>query len=249
MNERIDDLIALAALGELSDTDAAELDAAVAVDPELATELAEALTSAAMLQSSSFEEPPPRLRASVLDATAGMAQDGAVRDPGPRAAAGDPAGSHDGRSRVRHIESSRRRRFAPLLAAAAVLALVAGGVIISTSDDAGVDPIAAVIDAPDAQSQTVSGPLGDLEFVYSADEGAAVLLGDSIEPVPDDSTYQVWLVSDGSATSIGTFEPDSDGAAELRADGADPTGSIVGITIEPAGGSDQPTLPLVAQSA
>ena len=59
MNGRIDDLIALAALGELNEQESAELDAAVAADPAVADELAEALASAAALQSSPVEPPPP----------------------------------------------------------------------------------------------------------------------------------------------------------------------------------------------
>jgi anti-sigma-K factor RskA len=130
-----------------------------------------------------------------------------------------------------------------------VLALVAGGFIVSINDSSDDDPIAAVLEAGDARAQSVSGSLGELEFVYSADEGAAVLVGESIQPVPDDSTYQAWLVRDGTATPIGKFVPDASGAAAGRVEGVDPTGSTIGVTVEPVGGSDEPTLPLVAQSA
>ena len=74
MNSRIDDLIALAALGELSEQESAELDAAVAADPAVAAELDEALASAAALQSSPAEPPPPQLKQSVMDAIAGVPQ-------------------------------------------------------------------------------------------------------------------------------------------------------------------------------
>ena len=74
-----------------------------------------------------------------------------------------------------------------------------------------------------------------------------MLVGDSLAAAPPESTYQVWLVSDGDFTSLGTFEPDADGSMEMRADGIDPTGSTIGITVEPVGGSEQPTLPPVAR--
>ncbi len=135
-----------------------------------------------------------------------------------------------------------------MLAAAAVLVLVAGGVIVATNQDSDEDPIAAVVEADDAVSHSVSGPIGDLEFWYSPQENAVVLVGDSLEPVPSDETYQVWLVSDGNFTSLGTFEPDADGSMEMRGDGIDPTGSTIGITVEPIGGSAQPTSPPVAES-
>jgi anti-sigma-K factor RskA len=245
MNPRTDELIALAALGELTPDETAELDAAVAADPGLAAELAEALTSAAMLQAGPVEQPPARLRASVLGAIAGVEQDSTV----PSVVTPLPGAADDGTSWVTHTKPPRRRRFAPLLAAAAVLVLVAGGVIIATGDRGGDDPIAAVIEADDADSLAVTGAIGDLELVYSAREDAFVLVGESLTPAPTDSTYQVWLVDDGGATPVGTFEPDSDGDVAMRADGFDPTGSTIGITVEPVGGSDVPTLPLVAQSA
>ena len=233
MNARTDELIALAALGELTAAESVELDAAVAADPGLAAELGEALTSAAMLQAGDVEQPPARLRASVLGAISGVEQESSAPSivtplPGARQA---------------------RRRFAPLIAAAAVLVLVAGGVIVATGGGDDEDPIAEVIEADDADSLAVTGPIGDLELVYSAREDAFVLIGESLTPAPTDSTYQVWLVDDAGATPVGTFDPDSDGDVAMRTDGFDPTGSTIGITVEPVGGSEVPTLPLVAQSA
>ena len=131
-----------------------------------------------------------------------------------------------------------------------MLTLVVGGVIIATnSTSSDQDPIAAVVDADDAVSQTVTGSIGELELVYSQDEEAFVLVGDSVEPLPADSTYQVWLVNTGDPTSLGTFEPDADGSMGMRADGVDPTGSTIAITVEPAGGSPQPTTSPVAQTS
>lgn len=247
MNPRIDELIALAALGELTEADSIELDAAVSADPALAVELAEALTSAAAVQTSAAVEPPARLRASVLGAISGVTQEGP--EPTSPALRSVPGGADDGTVSVKPVGSQRRRRFAPLLAAAAVLMLVAGGVLVATNDRDDDDSIAAVIEADDADSQIVTGSIGELELVYSADQDAFVLVGNSIAPAPAGSTYQVWLVKSGSATSVDTFVPDADGSITLRADGLDPTGSTIGITVEPAGGSDVPTMPLVAQSA
>jgi anti-sigma-K factor RskA len=247
MNDRIDDLIALAALGELTDQETVELDAAVAADPHLAAELNDALASAAALQSSPAEHPPPELKTSVMQAITGVAQtsDATSAPPEPGLPAPTPL-------EPTPLAPDRRRagrRWVPLLAAAAALLVVVGGVIVATSQDPADDPIAAVVEADDAVSHSVSGPIGELQFVYSPGEDAFVLVGDSLEPPADETTYQVWLVTDGEATSLGTFEPDSEGSMEMRADGLDPTGSTIGITVEPAGGSEEPTLPMVAQSS
>lgn len=85
MNTRIDDLIVLAALGELTDLEAQELDRAVLADPVVAADLADALSGAATLQLTGAEAPPAGLKLSVMDAIAGLAQD----PPGAVASAGD----------------------------------------------------------------------------------------------------------------------------------------------------------------
>jgi anti-sigma-K factor RskA len=247
MNTRIDDLIALAALGELSEQESTELDAAARADPVVAEELAQALASAAAIQASPIEHPPPALRSSVLDAIAGLAQDppAATDAAEPDATPAEP---------VEHGDTARRdpgrgRRFAPLLAAAAVLLVVVGGALVVTDRDGGEDPIAAVVEADDATATTLTGEMGELEMWYSPDQQAVVLIGDALAPVPEGSTYQVWLVAEsgaGSAASVGTFEPTSEGTMAMRADGVDPAGSVMKITMEPAGGSPQPTGPLMA---
>lgn len=275
MNERIDDLIALAALGELTDDESRELDHAVQSDPEVAAELAAALEAAAAVQSTVAEDPPPRLKASVLDAIAGLPQQapggpdalggaaptgGAPAPAAPvateAAAASSPTGgaaeATEPLPAVRSIGSARSRRgIVPWLAAAAaaIVVLVGAVVLLSAGDDPGVgDEIAAVVEADDAVARSLSGEIGELEVVYSAERDALVLTGEGIEPLPEGSTYQAWLVADGAPASVGTFAPDPDGAIALRANGVDPTGAVVAVTVEPSGGSEQPTMPIVAQT-
>lgn len=288
MNERIDDLIALAVLGELTADESRELDHAVQADPEVAGELAAALEAAAAVQATVAEEPPPRLKASVLDAIAGLPQQapggpgalgGAAPTGGTSApiapvapsapvvpmateavaateptdgATVDAAGATEPLPAVRPIGSARSRRgIVPWLAAAAaaIVVLVGAVVLLSNGDDAGVgDEIAAVVQADDAVARSLTGEIGEIEVVYSAERDALVLTGDGIEPLPEGSTYQAWLVADGAPASVGTFAPDSNGAIALRANGVDPTGAVVAVTVEPVGGSEQPTLPIVAQT-
>ncbi|NNM26536.1 MAG: hypothetical protein HKO59_11240, partial [Phycisphaerales bacterium] len=75
--ERIDDLIARAVLGELTDAEAAELDTALADDPASRAEHDAELAVAAAVQQAVAEQPPAHVKASVLDAIAGVSQDGA----------------------------------------------------------------------------------------------------------------------------------------------------------------------------
>ena len=233
-SDRIDELIALAALGELSAAEHDELAGAAQRDPAIAAELDEALAAAAALQRSRAEEPPAALRGSVLAAITSVPQERSTID-----------------ERVVSFEAERsRRRFRPAMFAAAAVALfVAGGVIVVvTNDDEPSDPIAAVIEAPDATARVLSGEIGALTVVYSPSQDALVVEGDGVPVLDDTATYQLWLVGDDGATSVGTFRPDEDGGVSARFGDADPTDFVLGVTREPAGGSESPTLPILASA-
>jgi anti-sigma-K factor RskA len=238
--DRIDELIALAALGELSTDERRELDDAVRNDPSLSAELDEALRVAAAIQRPDVAVPPAGLRDSVLAAIAATPQEGVDGRPAERSA--PPA--------VVHLEGRRqRRRFAPMMFAAAAVALfVVGGVVVVTSNDSGDDPVAAVIEASDATSRPLAGEIGTLTVVYSASLDALVVQGVGVPVLDESATYQLWLVGDGGATSVGVFRPDADGSVSERFGDADPTDFVVGVTREPAGGSESPTLPILASA-
>jgi anti-sigma-K factor RskA len=117
---------------------------------------------------------------------------------------------------------------------------------VSPWNDGESDPIAAVVEAPDAQRIAMPGELGDLTIVHSAGEGAAVLLADSV-PVPEgDRVYELWAIRGGTPERVATFRPNDDGSLTVYAAGLDPASAEVwAITEEPAGGSDAPTTPVL----
>jgi anti-sigma-K factor RskA len=234
-SDRIDELIALAALGELSADDQRDLDEAVRRDPAVAGELDEALATAAAIQRPHTEEPPAALRNSVLAAIVSTPQE---------------SGVVGGSAPVVSFEAERsRRRFRPVLVAAAAVALfVVGGVALVATNGSSSDPIAAVVDAPDAAVRSLDGEIDGITVIYSASEAALVVEGDGLAVLDDTATYQLWLVGDDGATSVGTFRPDADGTVSERFGDADPTGFVLGVTLEPAGGSESPTLPTLASA-
>ena len=236
-SDRIDELIALAALGELSESERRELDVAAQSDPSVAEELDAALAAAAALQRPHAEQPPAALRNSVLSAIASTPQERIAPAASPAIA-------------VSLDEERERRRFRPaiLAAAAAVALFVAGGLVLVAQSDDPSDPIAAVVEAPDASSRRLAGDIETLTAVYSPSEGALVIQGESVPVLDDTETYQLWLVGDDGATSVGIFRPDEDGIVAERFAGADPTGFVIGVTEEPAGGSESPTLPILASA-
>lgn len=251
-SDRIDALIASAVLGELSTDERLELDEAVRSNPAVAIELDDALATAATLQRPHAEAPPSALRDSVLAAIADTPQDAAVTesvDP-PRAAAPSRAAAPAALATAAPPESepTRRRRRPLLLAAAAVAVLVAGAVVVVATDDEPTDPIATVLDAPDATSRSLAGEIDGLTVTYSASEQALVVRGQRVPVLGATATYQLWLVGDDGAISVGLFRPDADGTVSERFADADPTGFVLGVTQEPARGSRSPTLPILASA-
>jgi len=70
---------------------------------------------------------------------------------------------------------------------------------------------------------------------------------DRLPALPAGRVYQLWTITGTVATGAGTFTPDAQGAVSISA--IVPPGArqpdAFGVTIEPAGGSATPTLPIV----
>lgn len=135
-----------------------------------------------------------------------------------------------------------------LLAAAAVALVAAGGlaVIRATTSSTGLDDRFAELAAADDLITTeldgadVEGG-GAITVSWSAgrDELAVEVAG--LAPVTDDQTYALWLLPDGEDPVPATlFRPDGDGVVAVG-DVADIDPAGWGVTIEPTGGSEQPT--------
>ena len=160
----------------------------------------------------------------------------------PRAAGSDRT--------VGRAESAARRRWfqrpgAIIGAAAAAVVLIAGAIIgIGWAGPNGWGAqreMAAIAEAPDAQSQTleVEGG-GEVTLVSSADQGRSGVVVEGLPELGADQTYELWYIDDAGADSAGTF--DVSGSETWRVlDGSFTPGVAVGITVEPAGGSPQPT--------
>jgi anti-sigma-K factor RskA len=79
--------------------------------------------------------------------------------------------------------------------------------------------------------------------IISADGDSGALIVDGLPPLDEKRQYQLWLIRDGQRTSGAIFSTDekSYGGTRIRAPGSLLEYSAVDITIEPAGGSPQPT--------
>lgn len=94
-------------------------------------------------------------------------------------------------------------------------------------------PLSATDNAPDAT--------GFVLISADGDDGALVV--DGLPPLGESQQYQLWLIRDGKRTSGAIFSTDEKayGGTRIRAPRPLIDYSAVGITIEPAGGSPQPT--------
>lgn len=186
------------------------------------------------LSESDAEEPPASLRRSVLTAIDDVS-------PLPPSEA-EPITSAPARPITAHRRLGRHR---PLLAAAALLVVaavaaiaIAVGTMNSPSGRSGVD---AVLEADDAHrvEQVVDGFTAAV--VTSRARNEAVLVSDDMPPPPAGRSYQLWYQRpDIGMQSAGIMPRSADGQKVLL-EGALDDATAVGVTLEPEGGSPDPT--------
>lgn len=144
-----------------------------------------------------------------------------------------------------------RPRWSGLVAAAAAAAVFVGGGTYAwqqvSNDDTGITLSAAeqVIGSQDAKRIDVDLPGPASATVYrSVALGKAALVTTKMPAAPSGRVYQLWLQKDGRMVPAGLMPAGSDQKLLLRGSAEDAT--AVGITVEPAGGSEHPTSPPIA---
>ena len=80
-------------------------------------------------------------------------------------------------------------------------------------------------------------------FIISPSGTWGMLTALSLEPLPDDKVYQIWLIGTNTRASGGLFTVDETGYGQLRVRGDHPITDYwaLGVSIEPIWGSDAPT--------
>ncbi|GIH95528.1 anti-sigma factor domain-containing protein [Planobispora siamensis] len=194
--------------------------------------------------------PPPRMRERVL------AQIGHVRQLPPVVALPVPEFPEASRaSRARRARPSWRsgsvwwpKLTAGLTAVSMAAAVVLGVVAIRAQDLLDTTrqdnrQIAAVLAAPDARAVTDRTEAGGrARAVVSRSQDRLVFVSSGLSPLPESSTYQLWRIGPSGITSAGLLRPDASGGdpPPVVVEGIGETATM-GVTVEPAGGSRQPT--------
>jgi hypothetical protein len=269
-DELLRELMALAAVDALDAGDMATLDVLLAERPDLRAEYADLRAAAATMADAVAEPPPPALRAGVLAAIAGVEQDRAAAPvtpppPSPRRAApnepDEPASAPPTVSAppsapapVTPLRPRRSRGWLiPVLSAAAAAALIIGvGAVVRRDDGPPGDLLAEVLEDPDHVVMAFDGDLTGLSMIWSPDHGAAVVSGSGLAPPDGTDVYELWRIEgDGAPVAVRTFRPDSVGVVEELLDDMEAPGDTTSfaVTVEPDGGSEAPTSPVIAQAS
>jgi hypothetical protein len=84
---------------------------------------------------------------------------------------------------------------------------------------------------------------------YEPKSGTLLMLASNLAPLPERKVYELWVIpaNGGAPLPAGTFFPDMHGNASLLVPSVHGAvaAKALGITIEPAGGSATPTMPIV----
>ncbi len=212
-----------AEVGELADTAAALADAVPPVQPSAG------LKDAIFAQ---LDATPQLPREAAADADVAVEADAVVAAP---------TGAAEQRAQTRWF----RRPAVVVAAVAAAAAIIVGGftlpgLITGTSQQQ--DDFAAIAAASDAQSATMQmTDGGTATVVWSGELGrAAIDLADA--PTLDAaSDYELWYIGPEGPRSAGVVTVDDSGNARQELEGEMAAGDAIGLTVEPAGGSEQPT--------
>jgi anti-sigma-K factor RskA len=258
LDDRLEELLPFYALDALSDEEREQVEAYLDANPAARARLAEMQQAADALPFVATPvEPPIQLKASLM---ARIEADARVRFPAQR-----ESSAKSGRL-ARLFQPRASFAFAGLCLIVAVGAL-AWALTLNTEMTRLRDDVAALreevadqnelladIARPGVQTMQIVGteirPEAHGNLIANPDtESAIVLLGGLSQPEPG-KVYQFWLIRGDEPVSAGTFTVDDQGRAALviTAQEAIRLFDAVGVSIEPEGGSPQPTGDIVMLS-
>jgi anti-sigma-K factor RskA len=215
------------AVDALDDLERARFEQHLAECEDCRAEVAELRETAALLAGTVATPPPAALRESVL---AGISQVRPLPPPTPATPTATPAG---------------RRTWVPFLVAAALAIFVGlGAMIVQPWADDDVPRLTAaeqVLQAPDAEEVFLDlGEAGRATVVRSKSQDRAVITTEDMVAAPEGKAYELWLMpSEEEFVPAGLMPDAADQTVVLDGSAADAV--AVGITVEPDGGSEQPT--------
>lgn len=246
-DEARDEAMVAWVLGEMPEAERDAFARRLATDPVLARDVTELQEALAAFGTAEAVTPPPGLRDRVLTATRAPSSQPDRRQP----------------------PSTFLTRAAPWLGLAAAAAIVLavkfqGDLRELTDAQAQAEATMAALTASlaerdsllvrltDPESETVTlaatgAPTPSVKIQLDRKRRLAILSVASLDVAPEGQTYQLWYIVDGTPVPSTTFAPTADGKALLASIPLPPEGQIqaMAITLEPGGGSQTPTMPIL----
>jgi len=249
----INNLSGAAALNALNETEQAAYEQLLRDSDEARNESIE-LQDTAVLLGLAVEPvtPPPSMRASLLAQIAVTPQLGvtpveSIVDAAPAVDAPVSAETKTAAERKAEARWFQRPAFA-IASVAAAIALIAGG--ISTVSNFGSDQNPSV-EASALEQLTLASDkqevVADVEgggtatLIYSEKLGSSAISMEAANDLALDKVYQLWYIGDDGPRSAGIVPAEGCECTFQLLDGTMQPGDVVGVTVEPTGGSDQPT--------
>ena len=140
-----------------------------------------------------------------------------------------------------------------VLSVAAALILIAFGAFVvgrNSGDDSDYATEASgVFEQPDARSTTLGGiGTGTFKIVWSARDRKAVVVGDGLVDPGVGKAYELWLVDDQGAHAVRLLDK-AEGRQVRRVVDINGSPTQWAITVEPEGGVDKATGPIIFAAA
>lgn len=190
------------------------------------------------------EEPPADLLDRITAQLPGTPDAGRVESPWKPPAADELAAARERRDLRR---TGGLRNWIIGVAAAAFIAL--GGVGVGAYIADRNDPLTQVLEAQDVRQATVevsSGGTATLSIAPSKD--ALVVSMKDVPAPPPGKVYQMWLIPKDGSAPVSQGLMDEEALSKPAVVKGIASAAALGITVEPAGGSEAPSLPTVASA-
>ncbi len=231
--ERFEDMKEAYALGALSEEDRREFEEYLARNPEDQAEVEEMISVAGLLALSPAElEPSPALRKNLMRTVHAEAS-----FPEP-----ERGSIFDG---LRNVFGYRT--LAAGMAVVAIIGLVGWNVLLhgeiqnlqTQPQIAQNQPNASEPRVLELQPAETAGQASGELIMFRGERG--VLVTKNMPQIPEGRVFQIWIIKNDKPKPSGLFQPDEEDPVAASLTHAPSKGVIVAITIEPAGGSPQPT--------
>jgi anti-sigma-K factor RskA len=182
--------------------------------------------------------PPAALRSRVLEAARlSPAEAPAVPDTSASGARAEPISIEQEREKWRGWE--RIYRYAvPAVAAAALVAVLL--LAVENANLRGEDEV--------SRGEFVSDTGATGTFVHDEETDLVYVSFENMPEVQEGQVFQMWMLDDGAAIPAPTFSAAADGSAAVSFP-AEVDFDALAVTVEPAGGSAQPTTPPFIQGS